>query len=114
MKSTVKRLVSATAAAALSLGIAAGAQAASHSETFKIGVVTFLSGGAAESFGVPAWNGGGSTSRPRPSRMPTYRSSSCASLMLHLPRRQRFTLPNGPISRVTSMVSTESGAWKRV
>ena len=27
-------------------------------ETFKIGVVTFLSGGAAESFGVPAWNGG--------------------------------------------------------
>ena len=58
MKTTVKRLVSATAAAALSLGIAAGAQAASHSETFKIGVVTFLSGGAAESFGVPAWNGG--------------------------------------------------------
>ncbi len=32
---------------------AAGAQ-----ETFKVGVVTFLSGGAAESFGVPAWNGG--------------------------------------------------------
>lgn len=25
---------------------------------FKIGVITFLSGGAAESFGVPAWNGG--------------------------------------------------------
>lgn len=27
-------------------------------ETFKIGVVTFLSGQAAESFGVPAWHGG--------------------------------------------------------
>lgn len=27
-------------------------------DTFKIGVVTFLSGQAAESFGVPAWNGG--------------------------------------------------------
>jgi branched-chain amino acid transport system substrate-binding protein len=27
-------------------------------DTFKIGVVTFLSGGAAESFGVPAWDGG--------------------------------------------------------
>jgi branched-chain amino acid transport system substrate-binding protein len=27
-------------------------------ETFKLGIVTFLSGQAAESFGVPAWNGG--------------------------------------------------------
>ena len=27
-------------------------------DTFKIGIVTFLSGGAAESFGVPAWDGG--------------------------------------------------------
>lgn len=50
-----KTLVSALAA----LGLAAGtlpAQAAD--DTFKIGVVTFLSGQAAESFGVPAWNGG--------------------------------------------------------
>ncbi len=58
MKLSVKRLMGATAAAALSLGIGAGAQAASHSDTFKIGLVTFLSGGAAESFGVPALNGG--------------------------------------------------------
>lgn len=58
MKLSVKRLMGATAAAALSLGIAAGAQAGSHSESFKIGIVTFLSGGAAESFGVPALNGG--------------------------------------------------------
>ncbi len=42
-------------ASAIALGVsgAAGAQ-----EIFKVGVVTFLSGGAAESFGVPAWNGG--------------------------------------------------------
>ncbi|MDF1720702.1 MAG: hypothetical protein P1U65_08510 [Minwuia sp.] len=58
MKLSVKCLMGATAAAALSFGITAGAQAASHSETFKIGIVTFLSGGAAESFGVPALNGG--------------------------------------------------------
>lgn len=31
---------------------------AAAADTFKIGVVTFLSGQAAESFGVPAWNGG--------------------------------------------------------
>lgn len=31
---------------------------AQDSEKFSIGVITFLSGGAAESFGVPAWNGG--------------------------------------------------------
>lgn len=31
---------------------------AAMAETFKIGVVTFLSGQAAESFGVPAWHGG--------------------------------------------------------
>ena len=44
-------------AAAALLGIA-GLGAAKAEETFKVGVVTFLSGGAAESFGVPAWNGG--------------------------------------------------------
>ncbi|MCP3054178.1 ABC transporter substrate-binding protein [Aurantimonas marianensis] len=32
--------------------------AAVAQETFKIGVVTFLSGQAAQSFGVPAWDGG--------------------------------------------------------
>src|SRR5712692_4324255 len=35
----------------------AGAMAQT-SGSFKLGVVTFLSGPAAESFGVPAWNGG--------------------------------------------------------
>ncbi len=44
-------------AAAAMLGIA-GIGASKAEDTFKIGVVTFLSGGAAESFGVPAWNGG--------------------------------------------------------
>ena len=42
--------------AAASLAVALSAQA--QAETFKVGIVTFLSGGAAESFGVPAWNGG--------------------------------------------------------
>jgi branched-chain amino acid transport system substrate-binding protein len=32
--------------------------ASAEDDTFKIGVVTFLSGQAAQSFGVPAWNGG--------------------------------------------------------
>ena len=41
---------------AAALGISCGV--ANAQETFKLGVVTFLSGGAAESFGVPAWNGG--------------------------------------------------------
>jgi len=45
-------------AAALAMTGAIGITAASAQETFKIGVVTFLSGGAAESFGIPAWNGG--------------------------------------------------------
>ena len=44
-------------AVAAVLGIA-GLGTAKAEETFKVGVVTFLSGGAAESFGVPAWNGG--------------------------------------------------------
>ncbi len=44
-------------AAAMTAGVF-GAGIAKAEETFKVGVVTFLSGGAAESFGVPAWNGG--------------------------------------------------------
>src|SRR5512141_749059 len=40
--------------AACVLGLASGAQA---QETFKIGIVSFLSGQAAESFGIPAVNG---------------------------------------------------------
>src|ERR1700752_4543619 len=41
--------------AATSLGVAVPASA---QETFKLGIVTFLSGPAADSFGVPARNGG--------------------------------------------------------
>ncbi len=49
----------ALAASLLAAGLSAGAPAlAADGETFKIGVITFLSGQAAESFGVPAWNGG--------------------------------------------------------
>jgi len=44
------------AAMALAAGLAGPAVA--QEDTFKIGVITFLSGQAAESFGVPAWNGG--------------------------------------------------------
>lgn len=47
-----------TAVAALAVAGALSMGAAQAEETFKVGVVTFLSGGAAESFGVPAWNGG--------------------------------------------------------
>ena len=43
---------------AAALAAALTATPVSAQDTFKIGVVTFLSGGAAESFGVPAWNGG--------------------------------------------------------
>ena len=39
-------------------GTLALAPPASAEETFKLGVVTFLSGPAADSFGVPARNGG--------------------------------------------------------
>src|SRR5829696_5127378 len=44
-----------TVAAATALALAAPASA---QETFKLGIVTFLSGPAADSFGVPARNGG--------------------------------------------------------
>ncbi|MEX2520906.1 MAG: ABC transporter substrate-binding protein [Paracoccaceae bacterium] len=56
MKTSLKRgglAAALMAGAALSLPGALAAQ-----ETFKIGVVTFLSGQAAQSFGVPAWDGG--------------------------------------------------------
>ena len=54
MKFTMGILTRSLATATLALGMGGAAQA----ETFKVGIVTFLSGGAAESFGVPAWNGG--------------------------------------------------------
>jgi branched-chain amino acid transport system substrate-binding protein len=51
--------VGARAAAGLAaVALGAGAAAAQEGESFKIGVVTFLSGQAAQSFGVPAWDGG--------------------------------------------------------
>lgn len=43
--------------AAVVLGVAALGAAAQAQETFKVGVVSFLSGQAAESFGIPAVNG---------------------------------------------------------
>src|SRR4030095_759698 len=49
-----KRAVLAASIAATSLALAGPASA---QETFKLGVVTFLSGPAADSFGVPARNG---------------------------------------------------------
>ncbi|UEM01262.1 ABC transporter substrate-binding protein [Skermanella rosea] len=52
---TVFRRASCAAVLALAFGMSQPAQA---QETFKVGIVTFLSGQAAESFGVPAWNGG--------------------------------------------------------
>ena len=54
-KARLRGVAVALSAGAMSL-TAMAAQAADG--TFKIGIVTFLSGGAAESFGVPAWNGG--------------------------------------------------------
>ncbi|MEQ8604195.1 MAG: ABC transporter substrate-binding protein [Marivibrio sp.] len=55
-KSALKGLMAGAALAAF--GVGAGAGTVSAQETYKIGVVTFLSGQAAESFGVPAWDGG--------------------------------------------------------
>jgi len=46
------------AAALAALGLTTVQSDARAEETFKIGVITFLSGQAAESFGVPAWDGG--------------------------------------------------------
>jgi branched-chain amino acid transport system substrate-binding protein len=45
------------ARSAIALGVAALAVSAQAQETFKVGVVSFLSGQAAESFGIPAVNG---------------------------------------------------------
>src|SRR5215510_11107122 len=53
--SRAHRAVTLASAAAISLAIAVPASA---QETFKLGIVTFLSGPAADSFGVPARNGG--------------------------------------------------------
>ena len=57
----VNRAVTIVSAAAMSLALAAPASA---QETFKLGIVTFLSGPAADSFGVPARNGGAIRHRP--------------------------------------------------
>ncbi|MBP5855420.1 ABC transporter substrate-binding protein [Marivibrio halodurans] len=56
VNTTLKSLMAGAAMAAL--GLAAAGSAAAQDDTYKIGVVTFLSGQAAESFGVPAWDGG--------------------------------------------------------
>src|SRR2546423_8080694 len=53
--SRTHRVVTLASAAALSVAIAVPAYA---QDTFKLGIVTFLSGPAADSFGVPARNGG--------------------------------------------------------
>jgi branched-chain amino acid transport system substrate-binding protein len=46
-------IVTAIVAAPIALALPASAE-----DTFKLGIVTFLSGPAADSFGVPARNGG--------------------------------------------------------
>src|SRR2546430_8412361 len=53
--SRTHRVVTLASAAALSFVFAVPASA---EESFKLGIVTFLSGPAADSFGVPARNGG--------------------------------------------------------
>ncbi|QIE54279.1 ABC transporter substrate-binding protein [Pikeienuella piscinae] len=56
MKNTIDRC---GFAAALAMGAAICLSGpVSAQETFKVGIVTFLSGQAAQSFGVPAWDGG--------------------------------------------------------
>ena len=52
----MKRVTGTLGAIAMATGLAG--PVAAQDDTFKIGVITFLSGQAAESFGVPAWNGG--------------------------------------------------------
>lgn len=54
----VPGLVASAAALACALGLGAAPTPAAAQETFKLGVVSFLSGQAAESFGIPAVNGG--------------------------------------------------------
>src|SRR4029079_5071389 len=53
--SRIHRAVTFASTAAISFALAAPAAA---EDTFKLGIVTFLSGPAADSFGVPARNGG--------------------------------------------------------
>src|SRR5437870_13440974 len=53
--SRLSRIATLAGATAISLALAAPAAA---EDTFKLGIVTFLSGPAADSFGVPARNGG--------------------------------------------------------
>src|ERR1700752_384350 len=53
--SRLSRIATLASAIAISLAFAAPGIA---QETFKLGIVTFLSGPAADSFGVPARNGG--------------------------------------------------------
>ena len=55
MNRFVRRHAALLPALAATLALAAPASA---QETFKLGIVTFLSGPAADSFGVPARNGG--------------------------------------------------------
>ncbi|WP_404385445.1 ABC transporter substrate-binding protein [Caenispirillum salinarum] len=57
-RETSVRAVLAAGAAAAVMAVGATGALAQSEDTYKIGVVTFLSGQAAESFGVPAWNGG--------------------------------------------------------
>lgn len=54
MKSFPKRLLFATAL----FGCLGLMNPSASADTFRVGIVTFLSGQAAESFGVPAWRGG--------------------------------------------------------
>src|SRR5512136_1837110 len=53
--SRIPRVIALGSTVAASLALAAPAAA---EESFKLGIVTFLSGPAADSFGVPARNGG--------------------------------------------------------
>ncbi|NNE24431.1 MAG: ABC transporter substrate-binding protein, partial [Rhizobiales bacterium] len=58
LKAARLAVVTAALTSTMAFGLVAGQGQAAAEEKFKVGVVTFLSGGAAESFGVPAWNGG--------------------------------------------------------
>src|SRR5213080_4619684 len=53
--SCLSRIVTLASATAISLAFTSPGTA---QETFKLGIVTFLSGPAADSFGIPARNGG--------------------------------------------------------
>ena len=56
-ETSIRAVLTAGAAAAI-LAASAATAGAQSDDTYRIGVVTFLSGQAAESFGVPAWHGG--------------------------------------------------------